>query len=416
MLMDVPPKDYDIATNALPEGVLALFPDSLAVGKAFGVMLVQQDGAQYEVATFRRDHGHADGRHPDAVTFTDAETDAQRRDFTINALFFDPVAGQLLDYVGGQADIAQRLVRTVGTPAERFAEDHLRLLRAARFAAVLEFAIDPDTAAAVRAGAGLLTRVSPERIRQELVRMLTEAPRPGDAIVLLRDLGLLPVILPEVAALEGQAQPPEFHPEGDVFVHTILMLNVMTTRDVRLALAVLLHDVGKPVTARLIDDRLRFYNHAGEGARMAEEIMRRLRFSNEDTDAVVHAVGTHMRVGDAQRMRRATLRRLLGDAHFPLELELHRLDCVASHREMDNYEFLVNASRELAGEPVLPDAWINGRDIMQLGVPQGPEIGRWLKTAYDAQLEGTFTDRQSLLAWLRRLIADNASPNVTPAE
>lgn len=402
------PKDYDVATDAPPDEVLRLFPDSLAVGKAFGVVLVRTDKAVCEVATFRTDHGYSDGRHPDSVSFTDARHDAERRDFTINALFEDPVAGKVIDYVDGCTDLQQRVVRTVGDPARRFAEDRLRMLRAVRFVHSLGFALDPATAAAIRALAPGVTAVSPERVRQELVRILLESERAGDALTMLRDLGLLAGLLPEVAAMEGQAQPPEFHPEGDVFTHTVLMLNAMKTADARLAYAVLFHDVGKPLTASQGEDRLTFHGHAPQGATAAEAIMRRLRFPSDDIEAVSHCVRNHMRFGEVTRMRRSTLRRLVGHPLFPLELELHRLDCQASHGDLSHYRFLQEFSRRMAEEPVLPKAWINGRDVMALGVPAGPAVGRWLKRAYDLQLEGEASSRDDLLARLARAVGSGA--------
>lgn len=401
MLRSVPPKDYDIATNALPEQVLDLFPGAKAVGKSFGVVLAPVEGAFFEVATFRRDHAYLDGRRPEAVTFADPETDAQRRDFTINAMFYDPATDALYDFVGGRADLAGGVIRCVGDPQKRIQEDHLRMLRAVRFAATLGFSLNEATAAAIRANAGLISRVSAERIQEELTRILLESQKAGDALVLMDDLDLLSVILPEVAALKGETQPPEFHPEGDVFVHTVMMLNLMKARDTILVYSVLLHDVGKPLTAEIGPDRKRFHNHAARGAELAEAILRRLRFSAADASAIVHAVHNHMRFTDVQRMRRSTLRRLAGEPTFPVELELHRLDCAASHGDLGNYDFLKRFREEMAAEPVLPEPWITGTDIMQCGVPEGPQVGTWRKLAYDAQLEGRFGSRVELLQWLK---------------
>jgi tRNA nucleotidyltransferase/poly(A) polymerase len=402
LIMGRTPKDYDVATNALPDRVLGLFPQAVAVGKSFGVVRVPLESDWYEVATFRQDHGYADGRHPAGVTFSDPETDAQRRDFTINALFYDPVAGRVLDYVDGAADIGVHVVRTVGAPEARFRDDHLRMLRAVRFTATLGFRLHADTAAAIRVLAPAIAGISAERIRDELSRMLTEAPQAGEALRLLHETGLLAVILPEVVALRHQAQPPEYHPEGDVFEHTVLMLNTMSHPDARLAWAVLLHDVGKPPTARIADDgRIRFERHAHVGADLARGILERLRFPNDDREAIVYAVGNHMRFVNVREMRRATLRRLVGAPTFPLEIEVHRLDCSASHGDLSNYEYLTAFREQLEAEPVLPEPWITGRDIMALGVPEGPAVGQWRKQAYDLQLEGAYPDREALLAWLK---------------
>jgi poly(A) polymerase len=394
-------KDYDIATNAVPDRVLDLFDRAVAVGKSFGVVRVPVGDAWYEVATFRQDAPYVDGRHPSAVTFSDPDTDARRRDFTVNALFYDPVLREALDYVGGREDLGRRVIRAVGEPRARFEEDRLRLLRAVRFAATLDFTIEPATAEAIRATAPLITAISAERLRDELSRVLTEARRAGDAVVLLHECGLLKPLLPEVEAMIGTEQPPEYHPEGDVFTHTVLMLNQMRTRDVRLAWAVLLHDVGKPPTAAIKDGLWRFERHAAVGAEATRAILARFRFSNDDSDAIAFMVGNHMRFIDVKSMRRATLRRLAGAPTFEQELELHRLDCVASHGELENYDYLMEFRRKMDAEPVLPPPWIDGWDLMELGVPRGREVGVWRRKAYDAQLEGAFPDRAALLDWLR---------------
>jgi len=401
LLLGKTPKDYDIATDASPETVMALFPDAIAVGKSFGVVRAPVQGTFFEIATFRKDHAYLDGRRPTRVSFTDAAADANRRDFTINALFYDPAAGAVLDFVNGRRDLEARLIRCVGEPAGRFSEDYLRMLRAVRFSGRLGFEIEAATAAAIRALAPRVAAISPERVREELTRTLVESRRPGDALRLMDGLDLLAPLIPEVAALKHQPQPPEFHPEGDVFTHTLLMLNLMRNPTPRLAFAVLLHDVGKPATARHDGERLRFDGHDSEGAIQAMRIMTRLRFSNDDIAAVTHCVRNHMRFLDVPRMKRSTLRRLVGLPTFPLELELHRLDCLASHGSLDNHDFLVAFQRELAAEPVLPEPWLTGRDIMGLGIPEGPEVGSWRRKAYDAQLDSRFPGRAELLAWLK---------------
>ena len=404
MLMGRTPKDYDIATAAHPDQVIALFPHATLVGKCFGVVRAPMGQDGFDIATFRKDHAYDDGRRPSGVTFSDAQTDARRRDFTINAVFYDPIADRYLDVVGGRRDMDNRLLRCVGDPAARFAEDYLRLLRAVRFTVVLELVMHPDTAAAIRAAAPSAAAISPERVRDELDRMLREAPRAGDAIRRLDELSLLDIVLPEVAAMKGQAQPPEFHPEGDVFTHTLIMLDRMHQPSRTLAWAVLLHDVGKPPTASCDGTRIRFNGHASEGARMAERILRRLRFSTRDTTAIVHLIHSHMRFQDVRQMRRSTLRRMVGGPYFDEELELHRLDCLASHGHLDHYQFATDFREALAREPALPEPWITGRDILSLGVPEGPAVGTWHTACYEAQLDGRFPDRQALLEWLRKEI------------
>ena len=405
LLLKRMPKDFDIATSARPDDIIRLFPRTVETGKAFGVVQVVCDGHPTEVATFRRDIGGSDGRRPDTVVFSTPEEDAQRRDFTINGLFLDPETGAVLDYIGGRQDLERKIIRAISDPRQRFSEDYLRLLRAIRFATTLEFAIEPATFAAVQELATRLTGISAERIQQELTRLLTEAPRAGQGLRLLRDSGLLAVVLPEVVALAGQAQPPQFHPEGDVFEHTVIMLDAMHQPDPVLAWAVLLHDIGKPPTAQLTREpdgsqRIRFNYHAEEGARMAEQIMRRLKMSTDMIEAVAYCVHNHMRFKEVREMRRATLRRLVGAATFPQELELHRLDCLASHGDLDNHVFLQQFQEALKNEPVLPKPWVTGDDLIACGLKPGPELGRWHKCAYEAQLENRFATREELLAWL----------------
>lgn len=405
LLMGRTPKDYDIATDATPDQVLALFPGSVSVGKAFGVIRARVDGSFFDVATFRRDHAYADGRRPTAVSFTDAQTDALRRDFTINALFYDPLSDQILDFADGRRDLERKIIRCVGDPVARFAEDHLRMLRAIRFAATLGFEIEPDTAEAIRLRAADIEKVSPERIREELTRLLIESNAPGDALGELDRHGLLSRILPEVAATKGQEQPPEFHPEGDVFRHTVIMLNLMAKpTTARLAYSALLHDIGKPPCARREDGRLRFNGHAEEVAEMASRLLRRLRFATDDVEFVSRCIRNHMRFIHVTDMKRSTLRRLIGADTFETELELHRLDCLASHGMLDNHRFLVEYRSRMAREPVLPDPWVSGTDLIAMGIPEGREVGLWKRTAYEAQLDGQIRSREELLEWLQRRV------------
>ncbi|MDO9541163.1 MAG: CCA tRNA nucleotidyltransferase [Kiritimatiellia bacterium] len=415
MILGREPKDFDVVTDAPPEKVLGLFPRAVAVGKAFGVVRVGVNrntcppeqwatGAKvdyYDVATYRKDGVYRDGRHPQSVAFTDERTDAARRDFTINAIFFDPIEGKLRDYVGGKEDIDNKIIRTVGKPAERFQDDHLRMLRAVRFAATLNFVIEQGTADSIKQQAALIGRVSAERIQQELSRILLESAQPGSALEMLSAFGLLQEIMPEAETMRGQEQPPQFHPEGDVWTHTILMLNALTRPSLRLAYAVLLHDIGKPVTAIKAPDRIRFNRHAEFGAAIATTILQRLRLPSADIKAVSHIIGNHMRFMDVRRMRKSTLRRLITADTFPDELELHRLDCVASHGDMQNYCFLADFKAKFEVEPVLPPPLIKGNDIIALGVSPGPDVGRLKKAAYDAQLESKFDGRNAALKWLK---------------
>ena len=404
LLLGRKPKDWDVATDALPDRIEALFPKTVAVGKAFGIIaVVCDDGSTVEVATYRADSPYADGRHPSTVAFTNAREDALRRDFTVNALFLDPATGDIRDYIGGRADLDARVIRAIGDPETRFKEDHLRLLRAVRFAVVLGFSIEPATFAAIQKLAPQIHRISAERIRDELFRLLTEAPQAGQALQLLRDAGLLKEILPEIEALVGVEQPPEFHPEGDVFTHVKLMLDAMPPHpSLRLALAVLLHDVGKPPTANFATlpdgtQRWRFENHAPVGAEMARAILERLRAPNALVDDVGAIVAGHMRIADADKMRPPKLRRLIGAPTFDDELELHRLDCLSSHAILDVYEFLKAKQAEFAAEPVLPPPLVTGRDLIALGHAPGPQFAQLLRDAYDRQLEGE-TDKAALLA------------------
>lgn len=394
-------RDYDIATSATPDQIEALFPKTVAVGKAFGVIVVVEDGTETEVATFRADGGYQDGRRPDSIHFCGTEEDAKRRDFTVNGMFYDPVEDNVIDYVGGRDDLEKRIIRAIGDPEKRFAEDHLRMLRAVRFAHTLGFAIEPATRAAIRKHAPDIAKISAERIENEFSRTLTESRRPGDALRELVELGLMEYIMPEILPMIGQEQPPQFHPEGDVFEHTVLMLNLMKNPTRTLAYTALLHDVGKPSTAFMGEDRLRFHGHERKSAEMAEEILRRLKLPVKEIRQIVTAIDGHMRFKDVQKMNKATLRKLMGAETFDLELELHRLDCEGSHRLLDNHQFLLGKADEMKNEPVLPERWITGKDLRDLGIASGPRMGELLQLAYDAQLETRLPDRAALLAWLK---------------
>ena len=399
-LRGAPVKDIDVATSATPEQVAALFPaQSVGVGKSFGVMLVLQDGVPYDVATFRTDGGYQDGRHPESVAYDTAEHDAQRRDFTVNALFYDPLEARVIDYVGGLADLRAGLLRTVGDPLRRFREDRLRLLRAVRFAAVCGWAIEPATWAALRAEAPALPCVSAERIRVEFIRTLTEAPKPSHALDLLAEGGLLAAFLPELLALRGCPQDPRWHPEGDVWAHTAKMLDLAPPppRDPALVWAILLHDIGKSATLQTTPGpdgapRHRTPNHAAVGAEMAEPILRRLKESRALIEPVVAAVRNHMQFVELPRMREANVRKMLGRPTMPLELALHRLDCLASHGKLDLYELAQRRLAEFAAEPILPPRAVTGRDLLALGFAPGPALGALLDRLYARQLEGAGRD------------------------
>jgi len=401
-LRGLEPADYDIATSALPDEVEGLFARTVGVGKSFGVMLVLEAGEQFEVATFRADGEYVDGRHPSEVEFSDAKTDANRRDFTVNGLFLNPVTGEVYDWVGGEADIAARTLRTIGEPAERFGEDHLRLLRAVRFAAQLDFEIDPATWVAVKANAEAITKVSAERIRDELLKLF-RPPHAARGLDLLRDSGLLAHVLPELVDTIGCEQSPEFHPEGDVYQHIRLMLDSMNDdAPVELPWTILLHDIAKPATAAIGDDGLiHNYGHDKLGAKMAEDILRRLKFPRKQIDAIVFTVLKHMNLAAAPKMRKAKLRRMLLRPTFELELEQHRIDCLGSHRKSDIYDFLRAEQAALADQPALLELLVTGSDLIELGIEPGPAMGKLLNEIRDRQLAEEFSTREAALAWAK---------------
>jgi len=391
--------DFDVTTDARPERVMAIFPESIAVGAQFGVVLVPRDGLKVEVATFRSDVGYSDGRHPDEVVYSATpQEDVQRRDFTINGLLMRHDTGEVLDFVAGQADLKAGILRAIGEPGRRFAEDKLRMLRAVRFSARLGFRIEPETLAAIRRHAHEIGKVSAERIRDELTKLLTEgAARRG--FELLEDTGLLQRLLPEIAAMKGVNQPPEFHPEGDVWIHTRIMLERLPARCApTLAWGVLLHDVGKPPTFRSSDetgDRIRFDGHADVGVRMAEEICRRLKFSSEDTEQIVALVANHMRFKDVEQMRTSTLKRFVRMPRFNEHLELHRLDCLSSHRLLESYGFVQKFLTETPAEQVLPPRLLTGDDLLEMGYKPGPLYSEILRSVEDAQLEGRIQSKEA---------------------
>jgi poly(A) polymerase len=396
-------KDFDIATNATPDVVQRLFPRTYAVGAHFGVIVVLENGFQFEVATFRTDNSYVDGRRPVSVQFASPEEDARRRDFTINGMFFDPVANRVIDFVGGQSDLEAKLLRAIGVPAERFAEDRLRMLRAVRFATVLDFKIEEATWSALLEGAPKITQISAERIRDELVKTFL-SPHRLRGWDLLDESGLMRAVLPELEAMKGVQQPPQFHPEGDVFQHTRLMLSLLPESvSVPLVFSVLLHDVAKPVTSTVDETgRIRFSGHDKLGAEMTEQIMERLRFSRAEIDATAEMVRQHMVFKDVPKMRVAKLKRFMARPTFQEELELHRVDCEGSHRMLDNYEFLLGKQTEFASEPIIPPPLVRGEDLIALGLRPGPKFGEILEAVETRQLEGGLRDRDEALAWVRK--------------
>jgi len=411
-LLGEEPKDYDIATSARPEEVLSLYPKGNRIGAHFGVVLVRQGGFSFEIATFRTDGSYRDGRHPEHVAFASAREDAARRDFTVNGMFHDPVAGTLVDHVGGRDDLERRLLRAIGDPSARFGEDRLRLLRAVRLAISLDFEIETATFEALREHAPRIVEISPERIREELDRIWRHPARLR-GFDLLDESGLLEAVLPEVAALRGCEQPPEWHPEGDVFVHTRLMLSQLAPdASLPLVLSVLFHDIAKPATRTVDDDtgRIRFNGHDKRGAEMAGEILRRLRYSNEVIEQVVEAVAVHMAFANVREMRASTLRRFLARPHFDEELELHRVDCLSSNRRFENHDFLVRTREELAAAatPPVPERLLTGQDLIERGHRPGPEMGRLLTRIQDLQLEGVLNTREEALDWLERQNGEGA--------
>jgi poly(A) polymerase len=416
LLLGREPKDYDVATNATPQQVMSIFPETYAVGAQFGVVLVpvpeehlpkdqtiSSHAGTIEVATFRSDIGYSDGRHPDEVRFSqDPREDVARRDFTINGMLLDPEGGDVLDFVGGRKDLHDGIIRTIGEPERRFGEDKLRMLRAVRFAARFEYTIEPATFAAIRKLVHEINFVSRERVRDELTRMLTER-HARRAFLLLDESGLLKEVLPEISAMKGVEQPPEFHPEGDVFAHTLLLLeNLPEPCPPALAWGALLHDVGKPPTFRVAPDRIRFDNHVEVGVKMAEEICSRLRFSGDDAAQILALIDNHMRFGHATRMKESTLKRFLRLPRFDEHLALHRADCLASHGELGTYEFVKQKLNAIPPENMRPSRLVKGDDLIAAGYQPGPKFREILNAVEDAQLEGRLPSKDEALQFVRR--------------
>ncbi|MCI0402059.1 MAG: CCA tRNA nucleotidyltransferase [Acidobacteria bacterium] len=401
VVMGREPADYDIATSAPPDVVAGLFPGSILVGAQFGVVKARLNGHEIEIATFRSDHGTLDGRHPREVRYAQTpQEDVSRRDFTVNGLLYDPVKGEVIDFVGGQADIRAGVIRTIGEPALRFREDYLRLLRAVRFAARFRYLVEAKTWEALKAATKGIEQVSHERVRDELIKMLIEGAT-RRAFEILDGSGLLEIILPEVAKMKGVQQPPEFHPEGDVWVHTLMILERLERPTPTLALGALLHDVGKPPTFQ-IADRIRFNEHAEVGAVMTEAICQRLRLSNRDTERVVALVRHHLRFKDAPKMKASTFKRFISMDGFDEHLELHRLDCLSSHGDLTNYRFVKEQMAALPPEAVHPPRLLTGNDLKTMGYAPGPEMGRILAALEEQQLEGAVKTVEEARAFVER--------------
>ncbi len=399
------PADYDVTTDATPDRVRSIFPEGVDVGSQFGVVLVPRDGIKVEVATFRSDVGYSDGRHPDAVVYSKTvQEDVLRRDFTINGLLMRHDSGEILDFVGGQTDLRAGVLRAIGEPERRFTEDKLRMLRAPRFAASLNFVIEDATFQAIQELAFQVQQVSAERIREELTKVLTEgAAKRGFA--LLDQCGLLREVLPEISALHGVAQPPQYHPEGDVWVHTMMMLDGLPVGTATtLAWGVLLHDVGKPDTFRSAaetGDRIRFDGHVDKGVELAEKICRRLRFSNDETEQILALVANHMKFKDVEKMRASTLKRFVRLPYFDEHMALHRLDCLSSNGRTEAYNFVSKFLSETPPEQVRPARILGGDDLLRMGYSQGPLFSEILRAVEDAQLEGEIETSADAEAFVR---------------
>jgi len=391
------PGDYDIATSARPEEVRKIFSRTIPVGERFGIMLVVEQGRTYEVATFRTEEGYDDGRRPSHISFATPREDVERRDFTMNGLLMDPQSGEIIDYVNGRRDIERHLIATIGEPERRFAEDRLRMLRAIRFAANLDFTIAPDTLAAIAKNAEAIQCISAERICAELTAILVgSGARRG--MELLSDSGLLKVVLPEIQALRGVSQPPAFHPEGDVWEHTLRMLALLPRvggkADLRLAWGTLLHDAGKALTRFEDENGVHFYGHDEKGVQIARAILARLRFSNQDMETIEALVREHMMFMNVSKMRPARLKRFLRMPDFDLHLELHRLDCLGSHGMLDYYEFCLQKMKEYPAEELRPAPLVTGRDLIEMGFLPGPAFKKMLLAVEEAQLAGEITDAE----------------------
>lgn len=397
-LMGIPPEEYDITTEAKPEEIMGMFSNTVPVGASFGVVLVLENRYKFEVATFRQDESYSDGRRPDSVIYTSSEQeDVMRRDFTINGMLYDPITEEAIDYVEGMEDIKKGIIRTIGSPYERFDEDKLRMIRAVRFGARFNYEIEGETLRAIKKLASLISHVSAERIRDEIVKIICQK-NPGLGLRLLRETGLLFHILPEIDKMQGVPQPPEFHPEGDVFVHTCLVLDKLfeiTQGELQpeLSVGAFLHDVGKPPTFTL-EDRIRFNGHDRVGSEIAVKICRRFRFSKKETERITALVREHLKFKDVFNMRESTLKRFIGMPYFEDHLRLHLADCLASHGSTEAYDFIKKKLDEFKEEEIKPKPILSGYDLIEMGYKPGPIFSEILDSLEEAQLEGNMKDKE----------------------
>lgn len=408
MIMGLPSDDYDVATDARPEDVVSLFVRTLEVGARFGVVIVMEDGHQIEVATFRSDDAYIDGRHPGSVTFSSPEQDAQRRDFTINGLFHDPVADKVLDFVGGKKDIEAKIIRAIGEPAARFREDHLRLLRAVRFAARFGFEIEAGTLAAVKELAPLITKVSAERTCAEVEKMLVDSSRAA-AVLLMDSTGLLAQVMPEVTRMKKVEQPENYHPEGDVFTHAVRSLEFLQKPDFVTALATLLHDAGKPEAFEMREGKTTFYRHETIGEKMAHGICTRLKMSRKDTEAVAWLVRRHMIFKDARKMREGRLKRLFAEESYERLAELSKADALASTNDLSDYEYCRMRREQMSEEEIKPAPLLGGKDLIEMGLKPGPIFARLLDSVYEEQLEGRLRSREAAVEHVKKLLRESGT-------
>ena len=414
-LLNLSPKDFDIATAALPNEIESLFSKTLDIGKKFGTIIVNDYTSPIEVTTFRSDNNYQDGRHPESVRYSNAKEDAIRRDFTINGLFFDPIKDELIDFLDGKKDIENKIIKAIGNPDERFKEDHLRMLRAVRFAHSLNFKIEHKTVEAIKEHAHLIEAISIERIENELSRILVESNQPGDALQSLFELGLLKYILPEVVKLKGVQQPPDHHPEGDVFTHVKLMLNLTSSSIIpcsfskkELCYAILFHDISKPekYMEEIQEDgttRIRFLGHERKGAEVTKNILKRLKLSNKETSKITTVIAEHMKPFQVKEMKLSTLRKIMGTDYFELLLELHRLDGLGSKGLLPSYTYLKNKHKEYEAKDILPKPLISGNDLLVLNIRNGPKLGKILDEVYNKQLEDNLS-KTDLLIWIKEKI------------
>ena len=407
LALNIIPKEYDICTSATPEQINNIFKRTKLVGQSFGVSIVVHNDIAFELATFRQEFDYSDGRHPDKVEYTlDVRDDIKRRDFTVNGLLLNPLNEELIDHCGGISDLENKIIRTIGNPNERFNEDHLRILRAIRFSNHLNFHIDDDTKKAMTKAYKSIINISIERVRDEITKILS-GNNPGNGLKLLDYFGILELFLPEVLMMKNVDQPKDFHPEGDVFIHTCLVLDKLAQSDplnsIEVIYGALFHDIGKPDTFEKTD-RIRFNRHEYVGAIKAENICKRLKFSKKQTDSIVSLVKEHMKFGNVMNMKKSTFKRFISMDNFDDHLKLHKADCLGSHGDLSLLEFTLNEMKNLENEPTLPKPFINGDDLINLGIKPGPHYKLILNQIFDEQLEGHIKSRDDALNKLKEIL------------